>query len=60
MEFTNRQLEAIQSEHKRLIILSCAGSGKTTVIVNRINHLITEKGVIPSQILALTFGNKAA
>ena len=60
MNLTDRQLEAIQSEHKKLIVLSCAGSGKTTVVVNRINHLITEKGVVPTQILALTFSNKAA
>lgn len=60
MKLTDRQIEVIQSEHKKLVVLSCAGSGKTTVIVNRINHIITDKGIVPTQILALTFSNKAA
>lgn len=60
MKLTDRQMEVIQSEHKKLIVLSCAGSGKTTVIVNRINHIISDKGIVPTQILALTFSNKAA
>jgi len=37
-----------------------AGTGKTTVITERINYLITEKKINPEEILALTFTEKAA
>lgn len=59
MEFTQQQLAAIQSNEKRILVLACAGSGKTSVIIGRIERLI-DNGVDPQQILALTFSNKAA
>ena len=59
MNFTEQQLKAINCESKRVLLLACAGSGKTSVIVGRIEKLI-DSGVEPEQILALTFSNKAA
>ncbi len=43
-----------------LLIIAGAGTGKTTVITERIKHLILENHIPPSKILALTFTEKAA
>ena len=54
------QLEAIGFSKGPLLIIAGAGTGKTTVITERIKYLILKKNVPPSQILALTFTEKAA
>ena len=53
------QRAAIQHEGGPLLVVAGAGSGKTTVITERIRHLIC-CGVDPGSILALTFSEKAA
>lgn len=54
------QIEAITHGDGPLLIIAGAGTGKTTVITERIKHLILEKQILPQNILALTFTEKAA
>lgn len=55
-----KQLEAVQYTDGALLILAGAGSGKTTVIVNRIANIIKKRLASADEILAITFTNKAA
>ena len=59
VELTEQQQSVIDSTSRRIVVLSCAGSGKTTVIALRIASL-WKKGAKPEEFLALTFSNKAA
>lgn len=55
-----QQREAVLSRAKALLIVAGAGSGKTSVLTRRIASLIQTREAWPSQILAITFTNKAA
>ncbi len=68
MDNINKLLENLNKEQKEAVlstegpnlIVAGAGSGKTRVLTTRLAHIINEKKAWPSQILCVTFTNKAA
>ena len=59
IELSEEQKTIVYTREPFSFVLAGAGSGKTRVIIERINHLLSN-GVLPQTILAITFTNKAA
>lgn len=60
IKLNKKQKEAVEHGEGPLLIIAGAGTGKTTVITERIKYLILHQNILPSEILALTFTEKAA
>jgi len=58
--YNKEQKQAISHDNGPAIIMAGAGTGKTTVLTQRIARIIKQKKALPEEILALTFTEKAA
>src|SRR4051794_20248626 len=59
-DFTEEQLAAVARGEGPLLLSAAAGSGKTSVLVERFVRLVVDDGIPPGRILAITFTEKAA
>ncbi len=59
-ELNSHQKQAVEYTKGPLIIVAGAGTGKTTVITNKVAYLIEKKLALPEEILVLAFNDKAA
>ena len=54
------QMSAVMAEEKNTLIVAAPGSGKTTVIINKVNHLVEDKKISNGNIVVITFTKAAA
>lgn len=60
IDWTEEQKQVIAADHTSFMVVASAGSGKTSVLVERYLRHIREEGLTPDQVLTITFTRKAA
>ena len=60
MSLSERQINAAHRLGQDVCVVAGPGSGKTSVLIERFTWLVSERGVDPGRILAITFTDKAA
>lgn len=58
--FSDEQLKVLRKEGSPLSIISCAGAGKTTVLVSKILYLELKYNINPNRVLGITFNKEAS
>ncbi|MBQ3559204.1 MAG: UvrD-helicase domain-containing protein [Agathobacter sp.] len=56
----NQQERALQAVEGAVLLLAVPGSGKTTVLIDRIGYMVLVKGILPENILVLSYNKDAA
>ena len=54
------QNKAVYSKHRNVLVVAAPGSGKTTVIINKVNHIINDFKISLANIIVITFTRAAA
>ena len=54
------QKDSVETNDRNALIVAAPGSGKTTVIINRVNHLVNRMHVANKNIIIITFTKAAA
>ena len=60
MNLDKYQIKAVEGKERNILVVAAPGSGKTTVIINRINHFVEHLRVREENIIVLTFTKAAA
>ncbi|WP_204594781.1 UvrD-helicase domain-containing protein [Clostridium sardiniense] len=60
LQLDSFQKEAVNAKERNILVVAAPGSGKTTVIINRINHLVNNLKVYNKNIIVITFTKAAA
>ena len=59
MKLSKQQKEVVEATESKVVVVAAAASGKTTILVERVKHLLSQ-GADPSKIVMITFTNAAA
>ena len=57
---TEEQADAVATDEDVTLVLAGAGTGKTSVVVGKLAHLVRDRGVAPEEVLVLAYNRKAA